>query len=151
LLQNANNTTLQNEIITIVPGSTQTWVSGLPEAHVYVSTVPLSNSNFSVGYIDIFGDRYTINKTSTENYFNNNFVWYGDVLDFEDNKVGTISLIISNNMLIEWNVRFSQGQYDYLIVPVANTQAYYALRTIQKTSFNPNPNTGSTTTWEVAE
>lgn len=146
LLQNANNATLQNEIITIVPNSVQTWVSWLPEAHVYVSTVPLSNANFSLGYIDIFGDRYTINKTSTENYFNNNFVWYGDVLDFEDNKVGTISLIVSNNMLVEWNVRFTSWQHDYLIVPVANTQAYYALRTIQKTSFTTT-NTGSTTTW----
>lgn len=101
LLQNANNATLQNEIITMVPESIQTGISGLPEAHVYASTVPLSNPNFSVGYVDIFGDRYTIHKTNTENYFNNNFVWYGDLLDFEDNKVGTVSLIVSNNMLVE--------------------------------------------------
>jgi hypothetical protein len=62
----------------------------------------LQNGNFDVGYIEIFGTRYKIVKSSTEKYFSNNFVRYGDLYDLTSNeKIGTTSFIVSNGYLIE--------------------------------------------------
>ncbi|MDD3049386.1 MAG: hypothetical protein PHQ89_05400 [Bacilli bacterium] len=74
----------------------------MPESRVYVDMNLLNNGNFDIGYIEMFGQRYKIVKSSTEKYFTNNFVRYGDLftLDTEE-KVGTTSFIISSLSLVE--------------------------------------------------
>jgi hypothetical protein len=74
----------------------------MPESRVYVDMNLLNNGNFDIGYIEIFGQRYKIVKSSTEKYFSNNFVRYGELftLDTEE-KIGTTSFIISSLSLVE--------------------------------------------------
>jgi hypothetical protein len=78
----------------------------MPESRVYVDMNLLNNGNFDIGYIEIFGQRYKIVKSSSEKYFTNNFVRYGDLFTLDtDVKVGTTSFIISSLSLIEGTVR----------------------------------------------
>lgn len=57
----------------------------------------LENGNFDVGYIEVFGTRYKIVKSTTEKYFSDNFVRYGDVYTLDsDTKTGSINFVVSN-------------------------------------------------------
>ena len=74
----------------------------MPESNVYVDINLLQNGNFSVGYLEIFGQRYKIVKSNVKEYFNNNFQRFGDVFSLDkEEKIGTMSLIVSNLTLIE--------------------------------------------------
>jgi hypothetical protein len=102
MLNALNTNKLNDEIINTVPGSVGTGSNGLKESNVYIDMNSIQNGNFDVGYIEIFGTRYKVVKSSTEKYFSNNFVRYGDIFDIEnDEKIGTISLIVSNGYAIE--------------------------------------------------
>jgi len=102
MLNALNTNKLSNEIINTVPGSIITGTNGSPESKVYIDMNSIQNGNFDIGYIEIFGTRYKVVKSSTEKYFSNNFVRYGDVFDLEtEKKIGTISLIVSNGYTIE--------------------------------------------------
>ena len=62
----------------------------------------LGNGNFEIGYIEIFGARYKVVRSNTEKYFSNNFVRYGDVYSLDtDEKIGTVSFIVSNGYVLE--------------------------------------------------
>ncbi len=127
ILQNLNNNTIQNQIISTVPWSIKTGLNVMPEANVYVDMNLLQNGNFDVGYIETFGKRYKIVKSNTDKYFTNNFVWYGDIfeLDTED-KIGTASFIVSSLSLIEWVIRI--GNANYSVTPIESTNAYYKIK-----------------------
>ena len=102
MLNALNTNKLNDEIINTVPGSITTGSNNLQESNVYIDMNSIQNGNFEVGYIEIFGTRYKVVKSSTEKYFSDNFVRYGDVFDLENNdKIGTISLIVSNGYTIE--------------------------------------------------
>jgi len=51
------------------------------EANVYVDANLLKDGDLDVGYIEIFGTRYKVVKTSEATYFSENFVRYGDLYD----------------------------------------------------------------------
>ncbi|MEI7557370.1 MAG: hypothetical protein WCJ45_00490 [bacterium] len=62
----------------------------------------LQNGNFDVGYLEIFGQRYKVVKSNTKEYFNNNFQRFGDIFSLDkEEKLGTVSFIVSNLALIE--------------------------------------------------
>lgn len=62
----------------------------------------LQNGNFDVGYLEIFGQRYKVVKSNTKEYFNNNFQWFGDIFSLDkEEKIGTVSFIVSNLSLVE--------------------------------------------------
>ncbi|MCX6825297.1 MAG: S-layer homology domain-containing protein [candidate division SR1 bacterium] len=126
ILQNMNNNTIQNQIISTVPGSIKTGANNMPESNVYVDMNLLQNGNFDIGYIEIFGQRYKIVKSNVEKYFTNNFVRYGDAfsLDKEEN-IGTTSFIVSSLSLIEGTIRIADSTFT--ITPIANTNAYYKI------------------------
>ena len=67
ILQNMNNNTIQNQIISTVPGSIITGMNNMPESNVYVDMNLLQNGNFNVGYIELFGQRYKVVKSNTDN------------------------------------------------------------------------------------
>ena len=72
------------------------------ESNVYVDMNLLQNGNFDVGYIELFGQRYKVVKSSIKEYFNNNFQRFGDVFTLDtETKIGTTSFIVSNLSLIE--------------------------------------------------
>ncbi len=126
ILQNINNTNIQNQIISMVPWSTITGTNNMPEARVYVDMNLLNNGNFNVGYVEILGKRYKVVKSRTEKYFTNNFVRYGDLFSLDtDEIIGTISLIVSNLSLVEWVIRTAESTFT--ISPLSNTNAYYKL------------------------
>jgi len=128
MLQNINSNKVQNEIITTVPGSVLSGLNVL-QANVYMDVNLLQNWNFDVGYVEILWTRYKIVRSSTEKYFSNNFVRYGDLFDLEnDEKAWTASFIVSNNYLIEWTVRISWS--NYLIQQLPETSAYYKIKKI---------------------
>jgi len=126
ITQNLNSETIDNQIISSVPGSLTTGTNNLPQSNVYVDMNLLNNGNFNIGYIEILGNRYKIVKSSTKEYFTNNFARYGDIftLDTEE-KVGTTSFIVSSLSLIEGTIRISDKTY--MISPLSNTNAYYKL------------------------
>ena len=126
ILQSINSTNIQNQVISTVPWSITTGTNNMPESRVYVDMNLLNNGNFDIGYIEMFGQRYKIVKSSTEKYFTNNFVRYGDLftLDTEE-KVGTTNFIISSLSLVEWTVRL--GESTFLVSPLSNTNAYYKI------------------------
>lgn len=130
ILQSINSTNIQNQVISTVPWSITTGTNNMPESRVYVDMNLLNNGNFDIGYIEIFGQRYKIVKSSTEKYFTNNFVRYGDLftLDTEE-KVGTTSFIISSLSLVEWTIRL--GESTFLVSPLSNTNAYYKITQTQ--------------------
>ena len=126
ILQNMNNNTIENQVISMVPGSTTTGANNKPQGNVYVDMNLLQNGNFEVGYIEIFGQRYKIVKSNTEKYFTNNFVRYGDIFALDtETKIGTTSFIVSNLSLIEGTIRI--GEKTFTISPIANTKAYYKI------------------------
>ncbi len=130
IMQNLNSTTVQNQIISTVPGSIITGTNNLPQSNVYVDMNLLNNGNFEVGYIEIFGQRYKIVRSTTEKYFTNNFVRYGDIFSLDkEEKIGTSSFIVSNLSLIEWTIRI--GDSTFTINPIANTNAYYKITKTQ--------------------
>ena len=90
----------------------------------------LENGNFDVGYLELFGQRYKVVKSNTEKYFTSNFVRYGDIYSLDkEEKIGTVSFIISNFSLIEGTVRI--GTSAYVISTISNTSAYYKINKIK--------------------
>lgn len=127
ILQNMNNNTIENQIVSTVPGSITTGLDNMPESNVYVDMNLLQNGNFEIGYIEIFGQRYKVVKSNTEKYFTNNFVRYGDIFSLDtEEKIGTTSFIVSNLSLIEGIIRI--GDATFMISPINNTNAYYKIR-----------------------
>lgn len=131
ILNNLNQSKVQDEIISTVPWSITTWSNWKQEANVYVDTNLLNNWNFNLWYIEIFGNRYKIvkNTTSKYNIWQNSFVWYGDVFDLEtDNKIWTTSFIVGNWYIIETTVRLNN--INYRIQALSDTNAYYKINEI---------------------
>jgi hypothetical protein len=153
LLKNMNNSKLINDIITMIDGSIQTGVNWLPEWQVFFNTPALADINFTIGYIDIFGTRQKIVRTSRESFFSNNLVRYGDIFDMEtDEKIGTITFIIGNGFLIEWNIRYTNWINDRIVTAIPWNQTVYAIRTVQRgTGFDINTSTGvvENSTWTM--
>lgn len=156
ILKNLNNSRLPNEIVSMLSWSIKTGISGLPEAEVFVNVPLLADSNFSIGYIDTFGTRQKIVRTSRENFFTNNLVRYGDIYDMEtDAKIGTVTFIIGNGFLIEGRMRYTAGTTDYVLTAIPGNQSLYAIRTVNRTTqtntwtTNTQINTGTITTGSV--
>ncbi|MCX6823760.1 MAG: S-layer homology domain-containing protein [candidate division SR1 bacterium] len=128
ILQNMNNNSIQNQIISTVPGSITTGTNNMPQSNVYVDMNLLQNGNFDVGYLELFGQRYKVVKSNTSNKVGtNNFVRYGNIftLDTEVN-TGTTSFIVSSLSLIEGTIRIGNSS-TFSITPIANTNAYYKI------------------------
>ena len=126
ILQNLNNNNIQNQIVSTVPGSTKTGLNSLPEANVYVDMNLLQNGNFDVGYLEIFGQRYKVVRSTTERYFSNNFIRYGDIFSLDkEEKIGTSNFIVSNFSLIEGTIRIADSTFN--ITSINNTNAYYKI------------------------
>lgn len=126
ITQNLNNNTIQNQIISTVPGSISTGTNNMPESNIYVDMNLLQNGNLDVGYLEIFGQRYKVVKSKTEIYLTNNIARYGDIFSLDkEQKIGTVSFIVSNLSLLDGTVRI--GDSTFIISPIANTNAYYKI------------------------
>ena len=126
ITQNLNNNTIQNQIISTVPGSIITGTNNMPESDVYVDMNLLQNGNLDVGYIEIFGQRYKVVKSKTEIYLTNNIARYGDIFSLDtETKIGTASFIVSNLSLLDGTIRL--GDSTFTISPINNTNAYYKI------------------------
>lgn len=126
ITQNLNNETIDNQVVSSVPGSLTTGTNNMPQSNVYVDMNLLNNGNFNVGYLEIFGNRYKIVKSSTKEYFTNNFARYGDIFTLDtETKIGTASFIVSSLSLIEGTIRI--GDRIYIVSPLSSTNAYYKL------------------------
>lgn len=56
------------------------------------------------------------------------FVWYGDLFALSsDNKIGNLTLIVSNGNIIDGSIRFSSEQKHWKIIPDPSTTARYQL------------------------
>jgi len=132
MINSLNTTRLQNEVLSTVPGSISTGVSG-QEANVYIDLNLIRDGNFEIGYVEIFGTRYKVVKTAMQKYITeDNFVRYGDVFELEDDtKVGTLSFIISSLLLIEGNIRLETPSQNYMIQTVPETSSYYKLKELK--------------------
>ena len=132
ILNNLNQSKVQDEIITTVPWSISTWTNNKPQANIYVDTNMINNWSFNIWYIEILGTRYKIVKNTTAKYniWDNSFVRYWDLFDLEsDSKIWTSNFIIWNWYLIEWMVRIDD-KWNYKIQWLSTTSAYYQLNQI---------------------
>ena len=76
--------------------------TGFSSANVFIDTNLIQNGNFEVGYANFLGTTYKIVKSSTETYFNKNFVRYGDIYDIASGtKIGTVNFVVSNKYVLE--------------------------------------------------
>ncbi len=126
ILQNLNSSTITNQIISTVPWSITTGINNMLASNVYVDMNLLQNGNFDVGYLELFGQRYKVVKSSIKEYFNNNFQRFGDIFSLDtEAKIGTTSFIVSNLSLIEWTVRI--GESTFTVSQIPNTNAYYKI------------------------
>lgn len=152
ILKNLNNSRLPNEVVSMVSWSVMTGVSWLPEWQVFINTPLLGDSNFTLGYIDTFGTRQKIVRTSTEKFFTNNIVRYGDIYNMEnDQKIGTITFIVGNGFLIEWTIRYTNASRDFVITSIPWNQSLYAIKTVQRTAQTETGTTNTeTNTWSTA-
>ena len=126
ILQNLNSNTITNQIISTVPWSITTGINNMLASNVYVDMNLLQNGNFDVGYLELFGQRYKVVKSSIKEYFNNNFQRFGDIFSLDtEAKIGTTSFIVSNLSLIEWTVRI--GESTFTVSQIPNTNAYYKI------------------------
>ena len=67
-----------------------------------MNTYLLENQQSDYFLIDVFGTTYKISKNSTFKYFDNQYVWYGDIYTLDgDEKIGLASFTINNNVVIE--------------------------------------------------
>lgn len=131
MIENINNTGVQNQIITTVPGTITTWTNGAKDANVYVDMNLLWNGNFEIGYIEVLWTRYKVVKSNTEKYFSNNYVRYGNLYSLEtDEKIGTTSFIVSNGYVVEGAIRLPNNE-TYQVAQLSETKAYYKLRQIK--------------------
>lgn len=129
MLNNLNNDRISNEIISTVKWSIRTWANNKLQSNVYIDSSLLRKWSFDIWYIETFGTRYKIVKTSESTYFSDNFVWYWDIFDIaSDEELGTINFVVSNWWhIIECTVRFSWWD-TYKILPIQWTNAYYLLQ-----------------------
>ncbi len=126
ILQNLNNNSIQNQVVSTVPGSITTGLNNMPESNVYVDMNLLQNRNFDVGYLELFGQRYKLVKSNIKEYWPNMFVRYGDIFSLDkEEKIGAASFTISNYSLIEWTIRINDSTFT--VNSIANTNAYYKI------------------------
>jgi hypothetical protein len=103
-----------------------TWFAS---ANVFIDTNLIQNGNFELGYISFLGTTYKVVKSSTETYFNKNFVRYGDVYDMvSDKKIWTINFVVSNKYVLEWTLRINTDSYN--ITQLNETSIYYKVKKI---------------------
>lgn len=132
MLNNINQSKIQDEIISTVPWSISTWANNKPQANVYVDINMINNSTFNIWYIELLGNRYKVVKNTIAKYNigENSFVRYGDLFDLEsDSKIWNISFIIGNWYLIESTVRID-NQSIHKIQQISDTSAYYQINQI---------------------
>ena len=90
----------------------------------------LEDGNFNVGYIETFGTMYKIVKSTTEKYFSDNFVRYGDLYTLDsDEKTGSANFIISNGDVVDATIRTIDKSYE--ISQIKDTSAYYKIKEIK--------------------
>jgi hypothetical protein len=90
----------------------------------------LENGNFDIGYIEVFSNTYKIVKSTTEKYFEENFVRYGDVYAIDnDEKIGTINFVVSNGYVVDGMIRLPTQTFQ--VSQLQNTKAYYKMQQIK--------------------
>ena len=107
---NLNNGRVKDEIITTAEidsgADNASGTSDPTSGKIYIDTNLLNDQNFDIGFVDLFGYKYKVVKTTIDTYFTDNFVRYGDLYDIiDDSKVGTIQFIVSNGYVIEGTIR----------------------------------------------
>ena len=98
MFNSLNDTKLPDEIVKTLEDTTLS-SDVKKSAKLYIDILALNNSAFTDGYLEIFGERYKVKK-STLNTYNigaNSFVWYGDLIDLAtDEYVGTVTFVMTN-------------------------------------------------------
>ncbi|MDR2189707.1 MAG: S-layer homology domain-containing protein [Candidatus Peribacteria bacterium] len=132
MFSNLNGTALTDEVVRTLENTT---LSGEEKksGKIAVDLVSLNNRDFTNGYIELFGQRYILKKSTltTYNVGTNSFVWYGDLVDLETDKyIGTTTFIITNANLTEGIIRFSSLKTSYYISKDPLTTAYYHIKQV---------------------
>jgi hypothetical protein len=129
MYNNLNDTKLINEIVRTLEDTTATG-NAKQSAKIYIDILSLNNSAFTDGYVEVFGKRYKVKKSTTNTYNvgSNSFVRYGDLIDFVDEQyVGTLTFIMTNGTLTEGTLRFATTKQSYNISQDNFTTTYYRL------------------------
>ncbi|HMT01480.1 MAG TPA: hypothetical protein PKD96_00080 [Candidatus Absconditabacterales bacterium] len=109
LLNNLNSSKIEGQLISLVSGSVSTGVDGLRQAKIFIDASLLAGQDSELMYIDFFGQTVKVIKQSIEKYVNNqNYAWFGELYDIaNDQKIGTLSFLVSNDVVLEGTMRFT--------------------------------------------
>ena len=131
LVQSLNSNLIKNQLITMVDNSNQLISSSGSRARGYIliNTYLLGDAGNEYFIIDLFGSKYKIMKNTVHKYYNNQYVWYGDVFTLDGAKnVGIASFIVNDTIVLEGMIRpVGDGKPSYILGPTA-TPPYYLIK-----------------------
>ncbi len=132
LLNSLNTNNVQNQLITMINGSKSLIVGTGDRARGYIlmNTYLLGDQASDYFLIDVFGTTYRITKNTIHKYYNNQYVWYGDIYTLDGSKkVGIANFIVNDTTVVEGTIRpFGDAKPSYFLAP--NTAPYYIIKQI---------------------
>ena len=124
IIKNLNTSQLKNQLISTVKSlDEKTYAIG-------IDTNLLKNQYFQEGYVELIWQRYLLKKTSMSVFdiWEESFVRYWDLFSISnENKIGSLTLIVSNGNVIDGTIRLIQESNNRKIKPDPTTTARYQL------------------------
>ena len=124
IIKNLNTSQLKNQLISTVKSlDEKTYAIG-------IDTNLLKNQYFQEGYVELMWQRYLLKKTSMSVFdiWEESFVRYWDLFSISnENKIGSLTLIVSNGNVIDGTIRLIQESNNRKIKPDPTTTARYQL------------------------
>lgn len=131
LVQSLNSDVMQNKLITMINNSKQliTNTGDRARGYIIMNSYLLEDQASDYFLIDLFGTTYRIAKNTIRNYFDKQYVWYGDVFTLDGStKVGIANFVINDTVVLEGTIRpYGDGKPSYILWP-ASTTPYYILK-----------------------
>lgn len=119
LVQSLNSDIMKNQLITMVNNSNELITSsgGRARGYILINTYLLGDQGNDYFIIDLFGTSYKVMKNTVHKYYNNQYVWYGDVFTLDGTKnVGIASFIVNGTIVLEGMVRpTGDGKPSYIL------------------------------------
>ena len=133
IMKNLNSNVESSKLIFPVPGSIGTGNTWEIQGLISLNTQMLNANNTDVYTVDLFGDQYKIEKSATQKYLANDYVWYGKMLSLDQtSELGTVVFTISNGVIIDGVIRpYKVSPQTLFSISPSTQQPYYTM--IKKT------------------
>lgn len=132
IISHINTETLKNELISTKRTNDWNFATGDKEGSYAVAfdINLLKNQFFQAGFVELLGTRYELKKTSMTVFDigEESYVRYWDLINLEkENKIWTVSFVVSNGNLVQGTIRLLQKNETWLIKESSSTNARFNL------------------------